>query len=86
MDVVQTVWLEVLAGFRERQWEFKNQARSNPSLRALTYNKFVSECRRNNQAVERERPLSPETIGQIALPGCLGPARWSRPMSSGLHF
>ena len=45
VDVVQTMWVEVLAGFRERQWEFKNQAALKSFLARVTYNKFVSECR-----------------------------------------
>src|SRR5271166_1333693 len=66
MDVVQSIWTEVLAGFRERHWEFRDQAALKAFLARLTYNKFVSECRRNRTAVQRERPLSPETTALLA--------------------
>jgi RNA polymerase sigma factor (sigma-70 family) len=66
VDVVQSVWAEVLAGFRERQWEFKDQAALKSFLARVTYNKFVTECRRNSTALEHERPLSPEATEQLA--------------------
>ncbi len=74
MDVVQSIWTHVLAGLRERQWEFRDQAALKAFLARLTYNKFVSECRRNSTAVQRERPLSPETTGQLASSGLPRPS------------
>jgi RNA polymerase sigma-70 factor (ECF subfamily) len=69
IDVVQSVWAEVLAGFRERQWEFKDQAALKSFLARVAYNKFVTECRRNSTALERERPFSPEVTERMVSSG-----------------
>jgi RNA polymerase sigma-70 factor (ECF subfamily) len=60
MDVVQSAWADVLAGLRERQWTFKDQAALKAFLAKVTYNHFVNECRRNTGALEHERPLHSE--------------------------
>jgi RNA polymerase sigma-70 factor (ECF subfamily) len=67
VDVVQSVWAEVLIGFRERQWEFKDQAALKSFLARVTYNKFVTECRRNSSALEREQSLPPTAADEVAL-------------------
>ncbi len=57
MDVVQSAWTDVLKGFRERQWEFKDQAALKAFLARVTYRHFVNECRRHSTALEHEQPL-----------------------------
>ena len=74
IDVVQSVWADVLTGFRERQWEFKDQAALKSFLARVTYNKFVTECRRNSTALERERPFSPEVTEQMVSSGLPRPS------------
>jgi RNA polymerase sigma-70 factor (ECF subfamily) len=58
MDVVQSAWADVLVGFRERQWEFKDKAALKAFLARVTYNHFVNECRRHSNALEHEQSLT----------------------------
>jgi RNA polymerase sigma-70 factor (ECF subfamily) len=57
MDVVQSVWADVLVGFREGHREFKDHAHLRAFLTRVTYNHFVNQCRRHSSALEYEQPL-----------------------------
>jgi RNA polymerase sigma-70 factor (ECF subfamily) len=57
MDVVQSVWADTLAGFREGGWQFKDQAGLRAFLSRVTYNHFVNQCRRHGPALDHELPL-----------------------------
>jgi RNA polymerase sigma factor (sigma-70 family) len=59
MDVVQCVWSDVLEGFREGRWEFKDRDHLRAFLARVTYRHFVNQCRRNDAALRREEPLRP---------------------------
>jgi RNA polymerase sigma-70 factor (ECF subfamily) len=64
IDVVQSAWADVLDGFREEGWQFKDRDHLRAYLARVTYNHFVNNCRRNNRAVEREQPFAgPEQPG-----------------------
>jgi RNA polymerase sigma-70 factor (ECF subfamily) len=64
IDVVQSAWADVLEGFREGGWRFNDGDHMRAYLARVTYNHFVNNCRRNNHAVERERPfIGPEQPG-----------------------
>jgi RNA polymerase sigma-70 factor (ECF subfamily) len=66
MDIVQSVWADVLEGFRDADWEFKDRDRLRAFLARVTYNHFINNCRRHNTAIERERPLMGEAPADIA--------------------
>jgi RNA polymerase sigma factor (sigma-70 family) len=57
MDVVQSVWADVLRGFREAGWRFPDEAHLRAFLVKLTRHRFVDQLRRNRTAVARECPL-----------------------------
>jgi RNA polymerase sigma factor (sigma-70 family) len=57
MDVVQSVWADVLRGFREAGWRFADEAHLRAFLVKLTRHRFIDHLRRNRTAVARERPL-----------------------------
>jgi RNA polymerase sigma-70 factor (ECF subfamily) len=57
MDVVQSVWADVLSGFREAGWRFADEARLRAFLVKLTRNRFIDRIRRHKTAVAREHPL-----------------------------
>ena len=57
MDVVQSVWADVLQGYREEGWRFTDQAHLRAFLARVTYNHFATQCRRHRSALEHERPL-----------------------------
>jgi RNA polymerase sigma factor (sigma-70 family) len=66
MDVVQSVWADVLRGFREAGWHFANEAHLRAFLVKLTRNRFIDQLRRHRSAVSRERPI--DTLAQAAEP------------------
>jgi RNA polymerase sigma-70 factor (ECF subfamily) len=57
MDVVQSVWADVLTGFREKEREFADRAHVRAFLARVTYNHFINHCRRHGPALEHEQPL-----------------------------
>jgi RNA polymerase sigma-70 factor (ECF subfamily) len=57
MDVVQSVWADVLEGCREGGWRFTDHEHLSAFLARVTYNHFVNHCRRNRPALEREQPM-----------------------------
>jgi|SRR5579864_778303 len=57
MDVVQSVWADVLEGCREGGWQFADHEHLRAFLARVTYNHFVNHCRRNRPALEHEQPI-----------------------------
>jgi RNA polymerase sigma-70 factor (ECF subfamily) len=57
LDVVQSVWSEVLSGFREKEREFADRAHLRAFLARVTYNHFVNHCRRHDRQIALEQPL-----------------------------
>jgi RNA polymerase sigma-70 factor (ECF subfamily) len=57
VDVVQSVWADVLDGFREAGWRFANTAHLRAFLIKATRNRFIDRFRQHQQALEREEPL-----------------------------
>jgi RNA polymerase sigma-70 factor (ECF subfamily) len=73
MDVVQSVWADVLRGFREAGWRFADEAHLRAFLVKLTRNRFIDQLRRHRTAVARERPLGElapanEPLSQLPSP------------------
>src|SRR5262249_13307656 len=58
IDVVQSVWANVLLGFREASWKFDDEAQLRSFLIRLTLNRFISFYRQHRTSVEREQPLT----------------------------
>jgi RNA polymerase sigma-70 factor (ECF subfamily) len=58
VDVVQSVWADVLQGFREAGWRFSNARQLRAFLIKATRNRFIDRVRQHRAAVERERPLA----------------------------
>ena len=57
MDVVQSIWADLLGGFREAGWRFADEAHLRAFLVKLTRHRFIDRIRRHRTAVERECPL-----------------------------
>lgn len=58
MDVVQSVWADVLKSFREEGWRPTDRDHLRAFLAKVTYNHFVNTCRLHSRAIEHERPFS----------------------------
>jgi RNA polymerase sigma factor (sigma-70 family) len=57
MDVVQSVWADVLEGVRDAGWHFTDRAHLQAFLARLARNRFIDRCRKHRKALEREEPL-----------------------------
>jgi len=73
MDVVQSVWADLLKDFREEGWRFANRDHLRAYLAKVTYNHFARKCREHGRDLERERPIPDD-----AQPG-LPPSDQPRP-------
>jgi RNA polymerase sigma-70 factor (ECF subfamily) len=58
VDIVQSVWADVLKGFREAGWRFADAAHLRAFLVRLTRHRFIDRLRQHRRAVEREQPLT----------------------------
>lgn len=58
MDVVQSVWADLLERYRLVGWHFTDQEHLRAFLARVTYNHFVNQCRRHRLALEHEEPLA----------------------------
>jgi RNA polymerase sigma-70 factor (ECF subfamily) len=70
VDVVQSVWADVLQGFRDARWRFTNTAQLRAFLVKATRNRFIDRVRRY-RAAQREQPLEavdPEALSPDADP------------------
>lgn len=58
MDVIQSVWADVLEGMREGGWHFADRAHLQAFLVRLAKNRFLDRCRKFRYALEREESLT----------------------------
>jgi RNA polymerase sigma-70 factor (ECF subfamily) len=57
VDVVQSVWADVLDGFREAGWRFADAAHLRAFLVKATQNRFIDRIRQHERALALEEPL-----------------------------
>jgi RNA polymerase sigma-70 factor (ECF subfamily) len=58
IDVVQSVWGDLLKGFRDAGWRFASPAHLKAFLIKATRNRFLSRQRRYRSQIEHEMPLN----------------------------
>src|SRR5581483_1840894 len=56
MDIVQSVWVDVLQGLREGRWHFPDAAHLRAFLLRATLNCFLNRVRHHHKALERQEP------------------------------
>src|SRR5262245_47976701 len=56
-DIVQSVWADVLRGFREAGWRFVSADHLRGFLFVATRHRLIDRVRQHQQAVDREEPL-----------------------------
>ena len=66
MDVVQSVWADLLSGFRDRRWEFSDANHLRAFLVKVTQNRFLDRVRQHSPSLEREQPLPADGIDALA--------------------
>ena len=65
-DVLQSVWADVLRGFREAGWRFTDADHLRGFLFVATRNRLIDRVRQHRKGVEREEPLD-EADQQLSL-------------------
>jgi len=58
VDIVQSVWVDLLAGFRQAGWRFADPAQLRAFLIRTTRNRFIDRLRQHQHWLEREQPLA----------------------------
>jgi RNA polymerase sigma factor (sigma-70 family) len=58
LDIVQSVWADVLDGFRGAGWRFEDADHLRAFLVKVTHHRFIDRYRQHRRALERERPLA----------------------------
>lgn len=58
LDIVQSVWADVLRGFCEAGWRFADATHFRAFLIRLTHHRFIDRLRQNRQAVKHEQSLT----------------------------
>jgi RNA polymerase sigma factor (sigma-70 family) len=71
LDIVQSVWADLLEGYRAGAWHFADVQRFQAFLVQVTRNRFNDKFRKHRIAFEREQPL--EGVHTSELPACSGP-------------
>jgi RNA polymerase sigma-70 factor (ECF subfamily) len=66
-DILQSVWADVLRGFRDAGWRFTDADHLRGFLFVATRNRLIDRVRQHQKAVQREEPLGEGDRGH-ALP------------------
>jgi RNA polymerase sigma factor (sigma-70 family) len=64
-DIVQSVWGDVLRGFREAGWRFADANHLRGFLFVATRNRLIDRVRQHRRAVEHEQPLGDRDLTQL---------------------
>jgi RNA polymerase sigma factor (sigma-70 family) len=67
VDVVQSVWADLLEGFRKADFKFTSAAQLRAFLIKVTRNRFIDKVRKNRTAQEHQRSL--DVFPADELPG-----------------
>ena len=76
MDIVQSVWADVLCGFREAGWRFADRSHLRAFLVKVARNRLIDRRRQHHRAIEQERRLQ-----RLRPRNCRRPANRARARS-----
>jgi RNA polymerase sigma factor (sigma-70 family) len=71
MDIVQSVWADVLSGFRDAGWRFTDRSHFRAFLVKVARNRLIDRRRQHHRAIKSERAL--EETAPAELPGARDP-------------
>ncbi len=77
LDVVQSVWAQVLRRLRGAGWHFLDRAQFLAFLVTVTRRRLTSRFRHHQAALRREQPVAPDLDG-LPAPGPTQPAEAAR--------
>jgi len=89
MDIVQSVWADLLDGFRQARWKFQDVDHLRAFLVKVTHHRFVDRVRQHAPALDHEQPITPSGLETMASPGEARPSQlaqadelWERLMAT----
>lgn len=65
MDIVQSVWADLLQGFHEAGWQFPDVAHLRSFLTTATRNRFIDRFRQHRAALERNEAIRDHDLGTL---------------------
>jgi RNA polymerase sigma factor (sigma-70 family) len=65
MDIVQSVWADLLHGFRETSWQFSDRAHLRAFLMRVTRNRLIDRHRQHHRALGREQSLAETALRDL---------------------
>jgi RNA polymerase sigma-70 factor (ECF subfamily) len=74
IDIVQSIWADLLRGFRDAGWRFTDAAHLQAFLVKVTRNRFVDRCRTHLNAAQREQPLATALPEEMQAPSLAQPS------------
>jgi RNA polymerase sigma-70 factor (ECF subfamily) len=80
-DIVQSVWSDLVPGFRQGNWQFSNHEQFRAFLVKAARNRFLNRVRRHRRALEHEQALS-EMDEAVAAPA--QPSPWEEAQANDL--
>jgi RNA polymerase sigma-70 factor (ECF subfamily) len=66
LDIVQSVWADLLGGFRAGAWSFESTDQLRSFLVRATLNRLVDRSRRERNSLSREQSIDPDSLGVAA--------------------
>lgn len=75
-DVVQSVWVDLVKGFREQQWHFRDADHLRAFLVRVTRNRFIDRLRQQTAANDRELGVLAEGTETFAEPHGSRPSQY----------
>jgi RNA polymerase sigma-70 factor (ECF subfamily) len=74
MDIVQSVWADVLGGFRDAGWRFTDRSQLRAFLVRIARNRLIDRHRQLRRALEHEQALSDTSADDLPLAQCPRPS------------
>jgi len=65
VDIVQSVWVHILDGFREADWRFADAAHLRAFLVRVTQNRFLDRVRQQQRKLRHEQTMTPADWEQV---------------------
>jgi RNA polymerase sigma factor (sigma-70 family) len=68
MDIVQSVWADLLGGFQAGCWEFANPQQLRAFLIRVTRNRLIDRVRQQQTPLRRETRMDADALGALPQP------------------
>jgi RNA polymerase sigma factor (sigma-70 family) len=66
LDIVQSVWADLLEGFRDAKWSFHDADQLRAFLVKVTHNRFIDRLRQLRVSLEKEHAVPQQDIEALA--------------------